>query len=212
VVDESYVEFAPDPEAASVLSLTRRRSTGGSAGGSAARPAVAVANLAVLRSPSKFFGLAGARVGVAWSPSPDLREALRVQRGSWPVSALEVIPVAAALADRDWIAATHSALRADAAWLDGQLRRLVGAAAGGRWAAGRQDGGLVEGSATHFRLVRVDDARRAAQALAAVGLGVRPLGGGHGLPGQALRVSAPRADEREECAAMFTAAVDAGAR
>jgi histidinol-phosphate/aromatic aminotransferase/cobyric acid decarboxylase-like protein len=185
VVDESYVEFAPDPVRASVLGRAEAAGRNGPS------------NLIVLRSPSKFFGVAGARVAVAWSPAERLREALRTQRGSWPVSAIEVAPVAAALADRSWTLATHAALCADARWLEEQLdqpdRPLPGAQ-------------LVRGSVTHFRLVHVDDATAAAESLAAVGLGVRPLGPGHGLPGPALRIAAPRIEEREACAAMLAEA------
>jgi histidinol-phosphate/aromatic aminotransferase/cobyric acid decarboxylase-like protein len=163
----------------------------------------------VLRSPSKFFGLAGARVGVAWSPSADLRDALRPQRGSWPVSAIEVAPVAAALADDRWISATHAALTSDARWLDGQLRGLGWSPPSTQRGEGLVHG-LVEGSVTHFRLLFVDDASAATARLAAAGLGVRPLGAGHGLPGHALRIAAPQADERDTFAAMSAAARLAG--
>ena len=181
VVDESYVEFTPEPAAASVLPGNDRDGL--------------PVNVIVLRSPSKFFGLAGARVGVAWSPSRRLRELLRVRRGSWPISALEVAPVVAALADRAWVAATHAALRSDACWLGEHLGRI----------GGRSPLRVVDGSVTHFRLLLVDDAERTAGALAAAGLGVRPVGPGHGLAGPALRVAAPRGDERAESAAMLGA-------
>ena len=49
VVDESYVDFVPDPDAASVVGTD-------------------AANIVVLRSPSKFWGIAATRVGVAWCP------------------------------------------------------------------------------------------------------------------------------------------------
>lgn len=185
VVDESYAEFAPDPAAASVLGDRRSPATGD-----------VPANVIVLRSPSKFFGLAGARVGVAWSPSERLRAILRGRRGSWPVSALEVVPVVAALADGEWIAATHAALRSDACWLAGRLRRF----ATGRTAT------FVDGSVAHFHLLAVDDVERAAAAFAAAGIGARAIGRGHGLAGPALRLAAPRVDERALGASMLATA------
>ena len=150
VVDESYVEFAPDP----------RRDT------LVGRVGAGVENLLVLRSPSKFFGLAGARVGVAWAPSPALRAAMSPPQGSWPVSALEVIPAVAALADRAWAAASHAALRDDAAWLEAAVGLL---------------GRPVTGSVTHFRLVPARRCRHAG----------RPAGGDR--PGRADRRTGARA-------------------
>lgn len=172
VVDESYVEFCADPASVSLVG----------------RP---LANLVVLRSPSKFFGLAGCRVGVAWSCSPGLRSAFAALGGSWPLSGLEVAPVAAALADEVWAKEARAALVDDAAWLDRAVRAL---------------GVPVPGSVTPFRLVRRDDAPEVADRLGEAGLGVRLLGDGHGLPGPALRLAAPRADERAEAAAMLALA------
>jgi histidinol-phosphate aminotransferase len=59
VVDEAYAEFVRDPDAADGLSVYRRRD-----------------NVAVLRTFSKAFGLAGLRVGFAVAPEP-VAEALR---------------------------------------------------------------------------------------------------------------------------------------
>ncbi len=172
VVDESYVEFCAEPARISVVGST-------------------APNLVVLRSPSKFFGLAGCRVGVAWSPSADLRDAVASPGGSWPVSALEVRPVLAALADHPWIDDTRTRVQADGAWLERQLGRL---------------GQVVEGSTTHARLVLRPDAAVVAAELARVGLGVRVMGQGHGLEGPALRISAARDDERPAVAAMLGSA------
>lgn len=174
VVDESYVEFCADPAAVTLVSAAGARS----------------GNVVVLRSPSKFFGLAGCRVGVAWSPSAELRRAFDRPRGSWPLSALEVAPVVAALADRGWASTTRIQLVEDGAWLDGRLDRL---------------GEVVGGAVTPFRLVLADGATALAAELGRAGLGVRLLGGGHGLAGPALRVAAPMAGERAAVAAMLGA-------
>ena len=67
VVDESYVDFVPDPGAASVVGAD-------------------VDNLVVLRSPSKFWGIAATRVGVAWCADRERLEHLLGRRETWPIS------------------------------------------------------------------------------------------------------------------------------
>lgn len=176
VVDESYVEFCADPARYSLI-------------GSASE------NVAVIRSPSKFFGLAGARAGVAWSRNPVLRTALTTRRGSWPISMLDVRPIAAALAGIEWQHRTRAQLIEDARWLDAQLPDLDAQLPGPV---------PIPGAVAHFRLVPVTDAAERAEALAARhGVDVRVLGTAHGLPGPALRITAPRVDERERTAAAL---------
>ena len=67
VADESYIDFLADPAPITLIGC-------------------GLGNVIVLRSPSKFFGLAGARSGVAWSLHP-LPGQWRHTRTSWPVSA-----------------------------------------------------------------------------------------------------------------------------
>ncbi len=176
VVDESYVEFCAEPARYSLI-------------GSEAE------NVAVLRSPSKFFGLAGARVAVAWSRGPELRHALTTRRGSWPISELEVRPVAAALVDIAWQETIRRRLLADAAWLEAQLVGLPLLP--------------LPDAVTQFRLIPMPDpalAAAMADRLAADhGIAVRILGPAHGLPGPALRITAPRLDEQDRVAAALLA-------
>jgi histidinol-phosphate/aromatic aminotransferase/cobyric acid decarboxylase-like protein len=179
IVDESYVEFCAEPGRWSVVGAE-------------------VDNLAVVRSPSKFFGLAGARVGVAWSRSASLRAALTPQRGSWPVSAIEVAPVAAALADRADADRRRAATLDDTAWLDELLGALGSCSC---W------GPAVDGAVTHYRLVPCEQAVHVVEALAAEGVGARLLGPAHGLDGPAVRVAAPPAWDRAVVAAAFEVAV-----
>ena len=119
VVDESYVEFAPDPVAASVLPGADRDGLPDNVPG-------VPDNVIVLRSPSKFFGLAGARVGVAWSPSAGSGRCCAAAAARGPSPPWRSLPVVAALADRAWVAATHAALRSDACWLGDHLCRIGG--------------------------------------------------------------------------------------
>ena len=175
VVDESYVEFCADPAHWSLIGVDAD-------------------NVAVVRSPSKFFGLAGARVGVAWSPSPAIRSLLTPARGSWPVSAIEVAPVAAALADHAWTNQNRATTLADTAWLVDLLDRV-----------GPSLGRVVDGAVTHYRLLATERAAALAHALAEAGIGVRLLGPAHGLPLPAVRVTAPAERDQAVVAAAFEA-------
>ena len=177
VVDESYAEFCAEPDRHSLLGTS-------------------APNVVVLRSPSKFFGLAGARVGFAWSADADLRAACTPRRGPWPLSMPDVVAVVAALGDTAWATATHAAVRAAVATVDDVVRPL-GAPAGG--------------SVIHVRLVPADDAPAVATVLRDHGVAVRVLGPAHGLPGPALRIAAPLPAELATVRAAI-AAVTAGRR
>ncbi|WP_372836709.1 aminotransferase class I/II-fold pyridoxal phosphate-dependent enzyme, partial [Puniceibacterium confluentis] len=98
VVDESFVD--PDP-GLSVASL--------------AGPVPA--NLIVLRSFGKFYGLAGLRLGFALC-APGMATQLRDRIGPWPVSGLAVTVAVRALQDTGWAQRTTTRLRADATRLD----------------------------------------------------------------------------------------------
>jgi cobalamin biosynthetic protein CobC len=77
--------------------------------------------LAVLRSPGKFFGLAGVRAGFVLADAA-LADALRAQIGPWTVSGPARHAVRAAFADRAWQDATRTRLAADSARLAALLR------------------------------------------------------------------------------------------
>ena len=173
VVDESYVEFCRDPASVTVIGAP-------------------LGNIVVLRSPSKFFGIAGARVGVAWSGAARGLDLLTASRGSWPVSAVEVAAAAAALEDWEWAAANRENQLSDVEWLEDHISHL---------------GQVVPGAVTHFRLLRTPAATRIAQDLAAAGLGVRVFDERHGLTGPALRITAPRREDRGRVAAMLHSVV-----
>jgi histidinol-phosphate aminotransferase len=79
VVDEAYVDFAGD----SALRLVRERP-----------------NVAVLRSLSKSFSLAGMRVGLAFGPPPVMAELCKV-KDSYNLSRVSIAAGTAALADYD---------------------------------------------------------------------------------------------------------------
>ncbi|MGR7994470.1 threonine-phosphate decarboxylase CobD [Xanthobacter sp. ZOL 2024] len=131
VVDESFADPEPD------LSILPHLGP-------------APANILVLRSFGKFFGLAGVRLGFAVG-APHLVERLRRLAGPWPVSGPALVIGQAALADRRWQQDTRSRLAADA-------RRLDGLAAAAGWR-------LIGGTAL-FRTYDTGDAAAAQARLA----------------------------------------------
>lgn len=77
--------------------------------------------LVVLRSPGKFFGLAGARCGFALA-QPALLAALRAKLGAWTVSGPARHAVAHAFDDTQWQAAMRTRLAEESARLEALLR------------------------------------------------------------------------------------------
>jgi histidinol-phosphate aminotransferase len=174
VVDESYVDFVADPWSASVVGAD-------------------VENLVVLRSPSKFWGIAATRVGVAWCADPDRLRGLLGRRETWPISGLDVAVADAAMTSIEWACRARNDLAADAAWLGDALRRLPGT--------------LVERDVhVHYRCLLTDRAEQIAARMARHGVGVRVLGRAHGVDPGALRVLAPLPHQRDAVAVAVRAA------
>lgn len=126
--------------------------------------------LVILRSPGKFFGLAGARAGFVFAP-PDMLAALAQRLGPWSVSGPARHAVRAALDDRAWQTAMRSRLAAQAA----RLAALLTAH------------GFSPHGTTLFKYVATPRARALADALARHGILVRafdhPSALRFGLPG-----------------------------
>jgi cobalamin biosynthetic protein CobC len=101
VVDEAFTDAMP---------------TAASRAACAGRP-----GLVVLRSPGKFFGLAGARAGFVLS-DPVLLARLRDLLGAWAVSGPARHAVSAALTDPAWQAQMRVQLAAQSARLTGLLQ------------------------------------------------------------------------------------------
>ncbi len=112
VVDESAIDFLPDPAAATLVGTDAD-------------------NVIVLRSSAEFYGTAAARTGVAWSRDRGLLRSLFAHREALPLSGLDVVAAEAALASTGWASDARRRLAADGAWLDEALRSL-----GGRVVAG----------------------------------------------------------------------------
>ena len=130
VVDESYIDFLADPAPITLIGC-------------------GLGNVIVLRSPSKFFGLAGVRSGAAWSLHPLPASGGR-SRTSWPVSAFAATALQTALADSSWAASTRQLLAGDAAWLD----RGAGAVRAGHHARDACISGCSPGPAAAHHQIR----------------------------------------------------------
>ena len=165
VVDESYIDFLTDPRSASIVGL-------------------AGLNAVVLRSPSKFYGIAGARAGIAWSPNLESLSALRLRQDTWPLSALDAGVAEAALGSIAWAKEIRQRLRGDGHWLESYLSNQVGA-------------DPAASSELHYRLYVGEAAESVEQFLSERQVVARVLSARHGFTHSALRVTAPRVDERE---------------
>jgi cobalamin biosynthetic protein CobC len=102
LVDEAFADAMPAPSA-SLAGYTARD------------------GLVVLRSPGKFFGLAGVRSGFVLG-APALLDAMRDMLGAWTVSGPARHAVSAALADTGWQQHMHGQLAAQGARLAALLR------------------------------------------------------------------------------------------
>ncbi len=119
-----------------------------------------MANVLVLRSFGKFYGLAGLRLGFALGAEETIA-ALSEMAGPWPVSGAALAIGAGALADRAWAEATAARLGAEADRLD----RLAAAA-----------GWRPRGGTALFRLYDTPDAAAARTRLARARIWTRAFG------------------------------------
>jgi threonine-phosphate decarboxylase len=96
LVDEAFIDYCPE------LSLSQS--------------AVTLRNVIVLRSLTKFYGLAGLRVGFAVT-NQDYADLLHVQLPSWPVSNFAMVAAIEALLDGHYAKRTLSSCRSERDWL-----------------------------------------------------------------------------------------------
>lgn len=104
IVDESAIDFLPDPPAATLVGTDAD-------------------NVVVLRSGADFYGIPATRTGVAWTRDPLLRSLLAAPEA---LSGLDVAVTEAALGAGDWATDTRRRLAADACWFHGVLPVLGG--------------------------------------------------------------------------------------
>lgn len=109
VVDESFGDLTPDD---SML------------------PHIDAGNILVLRSFGKFWGLAGARLGLVFGPAPEIAM-LRTLAGPWPVSGPALHIARIAYQDSNWARATRVNLAAAAQRMDAMALRAGWGVVGG---------------------------------------------------------------------------------
>jgi histidinol-phosphate/aromatic aminotransferase/cobyric acid decarboxylase-like protein len=174
VVDESYINFSPDPIGMSVIGCDQ--------------PGVVV-----LRSTSKFYGIAAVRAGVAWCRDAGRRARLFGRQENWGLSGVDVTVAVAAVRDGwEWADDTRARMHEDNRWLAEALEVVPGL-------------DLRANHNVHFQYAFCPDAQAFAEIMRGHGIGVRVLGRAHGVVPDALRIVAPRADERDRFAAALEA-------
>jgi histidinol-phosphate/aromatic aminotransferase/cobyric acid decarboxylase-like protein len=171
VVDESYVNFVADPIEWSVLGCD-------------------APNIVVLRSTSKFYGIAAMRAGIAWCADHERLKRLFGEQENWGLSGVDVHAACAAVRDFHWTSHSRSWMHADNAWLADVLADVEGL-------------DLRCNTNVHFQYTFCARSENVAAVFQRHGIGVRVLGVAHGVQPDALRIVAPRVDERER----FTAAI-----
>jgi histidinol-phosphate aminotransferase len=176
VVDESYINFTPDPRGWTVMGCEQP-------------------NIVVLRSTSKFYGIAAMRAGVARSPDAELLRRLFGRQENWGLSGVDVTAACAAVRGWDWADDTRARMHADNAWLGESLAGVPGL-------------DLRANANVHWQYAFCPASARVAEVFRAHGIGVRVLSEAHGVKPDALRIVAPRADERDEFATAVAAVVD----
>jgi histidinol-phosphate aminotransferase len=174
VIDESYMDFVEDHAKFSMIGNP-------------------LSNVVVLRSPSKFFGIAGARCGVAWTRSAQVLSVFRSQQDTWPVSFLDVEITRAAMAADQWAASIRRQLIADGQWLESLLQASFS--------------NVVCSVPVHFRFVYTRASGIIAERLRDFRVLVRCLGASHGVVHGGLRITAPLVQERQHFANALRAAI-----
>jgi histidinol-phosphate/aromatic aminotransferase/cobyric acid decarboxylase-like protein len=147
-----------------------------------------VPNLVVLRSTSKFYGIVATRAGIAWCAEPDRLNRLFGRQESWGLSGVDARVACAAVRDFHWSSHTRRRIQVDNAWLGRTLADIP----------------CLEprlNSNVHFQYAFSAQAKDVAATFADHGIGVRVLGVAHGVSPNALRIVAPRPDERGRFAA-----------
>jgi histidinol-phosphate aminotransferase len=174
VLDESYINFGPEPLVRSAIGCDEP-------------------NVVVLRSTSKFYGIAAVRAGVAWCRDHDRLRRLFGRQENWGLSGVDVTVACAAVRDWDWADHTRALMHEDNRWLGEAL-------------AGLETLDLRANDNVHFQYAFSPESDRIADVMRSHGIGVRVLSKAHGVVPDALRIVAPRSDEREQFAAALATA------
>ena len=104
MIDETYMEFAPDCEQMTAIPLTAYYN-----------------NLIILRGISKFFAAPGLRLGYAICGSSDLVQEINQKKNPWTINSLAAIAGEIMFKDKDYIQETRKLTRDERKRLTGKL-------------------------------------------------------------------------------------------
>lgn len=107
MVDETYVEFAPDIKNVSCVPLTHYYN-----------------NLVILRGISKFFAAPGLRLGYAVTGNADLIKHINTQKNPWTINSLAALAGESMFSDTDYISKTRELISAERARCVREMRAL----------------------------------------------------------------------------------------
>jgi histidinol-phosphate aminotransferase len=154
-----------------------------------------VPNVVVLQSTTKFYGIAATRTGIAWCADAEVLSWMFGRQENWGLSGVDVRVACAAIRDVDWAEESRRQMLVDNAWLGELLSSVDGV-------------DLYANANVHFQYAFCERAGEVAVALGRRGIGVRVLGAAHGVHPDALRVVAPRVNERQRFAAAVREVFD----
>lgn len=109
LVDETYVEFAPNIEEATAVGLTKQYH-----------------NLAVLRGVSKFFAAPGLRLGYAVTGDKELLSYIQNNKNPWTINSVADLAGRLMFADTDYIEATRTLIQSERIRIYERLQQLKG--------------------------------------------------------------------------------------
>jgi len=135
------------------------------------------------------------RAGIAWCADHERLKRLFGQQENWGLSGVDVHAACAAVRDFHWSTHSRAWMHADSAWLAQQLSGIA----------------AVEprcNTNVHFQYAFCERSDDVAGVFQRHGIGVRVLGTAHGVHPDALRIVAPRVDERERFAVAIAEVAD----
>ncbi|MCX4826936.1 aminotransferase class I/II-fold pyridoxal phosphate-dependent enzyme [Streptomyces sp. NBC_01142] len=164
VVDEEYIQFQP---------------------GALGMAGANVANLVVLQSTGKSYGITGTRAGMLWTRRASrMYQAVLDQLPTWPLSLLDITLATAALQDNAWLPKTLAQITADGRRLEELLTDRFGAA--------------VAPADIHYRFVHLADPHPVLEHFHAHGITARLFTGTPRGTVPGLRMAAPSTDTEFE--------------
>lgn len=107
-LDEDFLEFVENEKALTLIGSLKK-----------------YPNLFILRSFTKIFGLTGLRVGYGIA-NQEIINALLCAKIPWNVNCIAQAAAVAALKDTEHLRVTHELIKAEKAWLQNELQKIVG--------------------------------------------------------------------------------------